>query len=246
MRETPRVTVVTPVLNARATIEDCLRSVADQDYPEIEHIVVDGQSSDGTLEILEASSAQVISERDSGIYEAINKGIARATGEIVHILNADDHYKHGAVVNRMVGFMLERELDVAHAKVEQVDARQQVRRVVGSDVSHRRLLAKCRVAHPSVFVRREVYERFGGFSTRFRIAADHEFLLRVWPRVAVGFIPEVTTVMRLGGVSNSEVRNSYRESMAAALLHGRPPALAVSAYYLELLKSWLLRVFRRR
>lgn len=246
MRENPKVSVITPALNNASTIAECLRSIATQDYANIEHIVVDGESTDGTLEILKASSVQVISEKDSGIYDAVNKGIARASGEIVHILNADDRYKHDAVVSRMVDFMIQRDLEVGHAKVEQVDAHGHAVRVVGRDASFRDLLKKCRVAHPSVFVRSSVYRQFGDFSTRFEIAGDHDFLLRIWRRAKIGFLPEVTTLMRLGGVSSSQARKSLRESMVVAILHGKPPTLAILRYYLELLKSALLQVFRQR
>jgi glycosyltransferase involved in cell wall biosynthesis len=238
----PKVSVITPTLNCAATVAECLESIASQDYDNIEHIVVDGGSTDKTLELLESHHAEVISEKDSGIYDAMNKGIVRSSGEIIHILNADDTYKHKAVLSQMVAFMTEKQLDIGHAKVEQVDEREDLVRVVGYDVTHRKLLRKCKVAHPAVFVRRSVYESFGNFSTIFRIAGDHEFLLRIWSQVKVGFLPEVITVMRLGGVSNSQVKLSYRESMAAALLHGQSPFVAFINYHYEMLKSVILKL----
>jgi len=238
----PKVSVITPALNCSATIAQCIQSVASQDYSNIEHIVIDGDSTDGTLELLKPYNVEIISEKDAGIYDAINKGIARASGEIIHILNADDNYKHENVLSRMVAFMVDNQLDVGHAKVEQVDLQKKLVRVIGYDVTHRRLLRKCRVAHPAVFVRRSVYKRFGNFSIGFQIAGDHEFFLRIWDRVRVGFMPEVMTVMRLGGVSNSQVGLSYRESMAAALLHGQSPLAAFVNYYYEMLKSAILQL----
>ena len=242
MKRYPKVSVITPALNNAATITECIQSVASQDYSNIEHIVVDGESTDGTLELLKPYNVEIISEKDAGIYDAINKGVARASGEIIHILNADDTYKHETVLSRMVAFMVDNQLDVGHAKVEQVDLKKKLVRVIGYDVTHRKLLRKCRVAHPAVFVRRSVYKRFGNFSTGFRIAGDHEFFLRIWDRVRVGFMPEVMTVMRLGGVSNSQVGLSYRESMAAALLHGQSPSAAFVNYYYEMLKSAILQL----
>ena len=238
----PKVSVITPALNCAATIVRCIKSVASQNYNNIEHIVIDGLSTDGTLELLKKYDITIISEKDTGIYDAINKGIAQATGEIIHILNADDWYKHETVVNRMVAFMTDKQLDVGHAKVEQVDKHEKLVRVIGYDVSYEKLLRKCKVAHPAVFVRRSVYDHYGNFSTGFRIAGDHEFFLRIWDKVKVGFIPEVMTVMRLGGVSNSQVGLSYRESMAAALLHGQSPSAAFVNYYYEMLKSVILRM----
>ena len=238
----PKVSVITPTLNCAATLDSCIQSVASQDYGNIEHIVVDGESTDGTLELLKPNNIDIISEKDTGIYDAINKGIARANGEIIHILNADDWYKHETVVSRMVTFMVDKELDVGHAKVEQVNKQGRLVREVGHDVSRRKLLRKCKVAHPAAFVRRSVYEQFGNYSIGFRIAGDHEFFLRIWDQVRVGFLPEVMTVMRLGGVSNSQVGLSYRESMAAALLHGQSPAAAFTNFHYEMLKSAILKI----
>ena len=242
MRGYPKVSVITPALNSAATIAECIQSVASQDYSNIEHIVVDGNSTDGTLELLKPYNVEIISENDIGIYDAINKGVERASGEIIHILNADDNYKHETVLSQMVAFMVDKQLDVGHAKVEQVDAQEKLVRVIGYDVTRRKLLRKCRVAHPAVFVRRSVYDHFGNFSTGFRIAGDHEFFLRIWDHVKVGFMPEVMTVMRLGGVSTSQVGLSYRESMAAALLHGQSPSVAFVNYYYEMLKSAILQL----
>ena len=241
----PRVSVITPVLNGATTIIECIQSVVSQDYDNIEHIVVDGGSADGTLEILRSHELEIISEQDAGIYDAINKGISLATGEIIHVLNADDHYKHESVVSQMVTFMLEKQLDIGHAKVEQVNKQENVVRVIGHDVTRHRLLRKCKVAHPAVFVRRAVYDRFGSYSIGFRIAADHEFFLRIWDKVRVGFNPKVMTVMRLGGASNSQVKLSYRESMAAALIHGVSPSFALVLYYYERLKSAILKLTQR-
>jgi len=242
MTENPKVSVITPTLNSAANIVECVQSVAAQDYSNIEHIVVDGDSTDGTLELLKSHNVAITSEKDAGIYDALNKGIAQASGEIIHILNADDHYKHETVLSQMVTFMVDNQLDVGHAKVEQVDAEENLVRVIGYDVTRKKLLRKCKVAHPAVFVRRSVYERFGNFSTGFSIAGDHEFFLRIWDRVSIGFIPDVITVMRLGGVSNSQVGLSYRESMAAALVHGQSPSAAYINYYYELLKSAVLNL----
>lgn len=235
------VSVVTAVLNGADTVEACLASVSGQSYPSLEHLIIDGGSVDGTKEILMSKGASFLSADDCGIYDAFNKGIAQASGDIIHILNADDIYVDQAVVSRMVGFMEAGNLDLAHARVMQTDHRGAPARTIGQDVSKRQLLRKCRVAHPSVFVKRNVYECFGNYSVGFRIAADHEFFLRVWDEIRVGFLPEVVVKMRLGGVSNSQVRKSYAESAAASLLHGGTPFATASIFYWELMKSWLLR-----
>ena len=126
MSEHPLVTVITATLNSASTIAECINSVASQDYSNIEHIIIDGVSTDGTLEILRSFGADFISEQDSGIYHAFNKGIARSSGQIIHFLNADDYYKHASVVSNMIKFMMENQLQVGHARVEQVDEQLQL------------------------------------------------------------------------------------------------------------------------
>ena len=247
MTKYPKVTVITPVLNGIDTIEGCISSVVSQNYPNIEHIIVDGISTDGTLNVLKRLGVTYYSEKDAGIYDAFNKGISISTGEYISILNADDKYRTETVVANMIKFMIQSNLDIGHGKVDQVDHAGRTARMIGYDVSRKRLLRKCKVAHPSVFVRRNVYEEYGTYSIGFKIAADYEFFLRVWDKVNIGFYPEIITTMRLGGVSNSQVRRSYRESMAAALLHGAGPVSSLMNYQWEMFKARLLQLkFRQK
>ena len=241
----PKVSIVTPVLNGVATIADCLDSVASQDYPHIEHLVVDGASTDGTLAILHQYNVDFTSERDLGLYDAMNKGISRASGHIIGVLNADDMYAGPKVVKRMATFMTRNNLDIGHGRVNQIDATGRSIRIIGYDVTKEKLLKKCKVAHPSVFVTRSVYDKFGVYCVQFSIAADHEFFLRVWDKVNIGFLPEFITTMRLGGRSNSLVQLSYTESMAASLLHGADPSKALVNYHYELTKSAVLRILSK-
>lgn len=234
----PSVTVITPVLNGSRTIVKCIDSVKMQSYVNIDHFVVDGLSTDGTVQILESQGVNFVSEKDVGLYDAFSKGALTAEGDIVHILNADDHYKDSSIVSRVVDKMVESEADLCHGLVEQVDAFGRVERVVGKDQSRNALLKKMRVAHPAVFVKKEIYEKYGGFSVGFKIAGDHEFLLRIWDKITICFLPKVLVRMQLGGASNSQVVSSYRESMAASLIHGQNPFIALAVYYLECLKNF--------
>jgi len=238
----PKVIVVTPVLNGEQTIKDCLESVKMQDYPFVEHLCVDGNSSDGTLDIITKSGVKYISGQDAGIYDAFSKGVIAADGDIIHILNADDFYASKNIVSSAVDFMQKHELDLCHGYIEQIDVKGKSIRRVGCIQDKKALLSKMRVAHPSVFVKKSVYNKYGVFSVGFKVAGDHEFLLRVWDKVAVGFLPIVFVKMRLGGASNSQVDLSYRESMAAAILHGRSPLRGVIRFYWETIKNrWLMR-----
>ena len=141
------------------------------------------------------------------------------------------------------------EWDVCHARAAHVTASDRVGRVFGRNLDKRRLLKKMRVAYPTVVVRRAVYERYGAFSVGFRVAADYEFLLRVWDRVRVGFLDEILVQVAIGGVSTrpENVVRSYRESMAAAVIHGAHPAPAAIRCSYEIAKHRLFfgRLFRQ-
>ncbi len=232
-----KVTVVTPVYNGAKTIKDCIESVKMQDYDDIEHLIIDGKSTDSTIDIVKQYNVRYISEPDAGIYDAFSKGVRLATGDVVHILNSDDMYAAPDVISKMVGFIRDENLDLCHAYVEQINAKNIVIKRIGKDSTKKDLLKKMRVAHPSTFVKKNVYQKYGEFSVGFQIAADHEFLLRVWDKINIGFLPIVITRMRLGGVSTSQVKQSYKESMAATLLHGADPVKAMVRYYYELLKA---------
>ena len=242
---TPVVTVVTPTFNAEDCLGSCIESVRSQDLPGVEHVVVDGGSRDGTMDIVRRAGLRHVSERDAGIYDAMSKGVRLARGEYVHILNADDRFAGPRALRTLVETMRARSLDVAHGRVRQVRADGTEVRVFGRDVSYARLRRKMVVAHPATMVRRWVYERHGTFSVGFRIAADHEWVLRVWPKVAVGFVPEVLVEMRIGGVStdNANVVRAYRESAAAAIMHGAGPLRATFNCWYEIAKH--LVFFRR-
>jgi glycosyltransferase involved in cell wall biosynthesis len=252
----PLVTVVTPVFNGERTVRRCLESVRAQDYPLLEHVVVDGGSRDGTPAIVaeaESSSERPVrftSERDAGVYDAMSKGVRAARGEFVHILNADDRYADRGVLTRVIAAMHSRSLDLHHARARQVDAEGGTVREFGRDADFAALLGKMRVAHPTVVVRRSLYERYGAFSIGFRVAADHEFLLRIWRRAVVGFSPEVQVLMEIGGIStsNENVVRAYRESMGAAVMHGRNPWVAAARCGYEIVKHRLLfaRAFAKK
>jgi glycosyltransferase involved in cell wall biosynthesis len=239
-----KVSVITPTFNSAATVARCLDSVKAQNYADIEHIVVDGGSTDGTVELLRQSGVRYISEPDAGIYHAMNKGVRMATGEIIHILNSDDWYSANDVVSTMVNLMESGKLDVGHAQISQVDARGGEVCVNGADVSKEQLLKKMKVAHPSCFVRSSVYRRFGDFSQGFRIAADYDFILRIWGKVKVGFLPKRIVQMQMDGVSNSNPVRSYKDSMAVSLVHGRGVLPALITFCYECVKHYAVMFVR--
>jgi glycosyltransferase involved in cell wall biosynthesis len=245
----PLISVATPTYNAVATIETCCRSVAAQDYTPVEHVVSDGGSTDGTVALLQRHGVRYRSAPDAGLFDGMSNAVGMATGEFVHILNADDHYAHPTVLTTVVAAMIKHGWDLCHARAAQVSPSGRVVRVVGRDLDKRHLLRKMRVAHPTVVLRRSIYQRYGAFSVGFRVSADYEFLLRIWDRVRVGFINEVLINMAIGGNSNrpENVVQGYRENLAAAVIHGAHPAPATVRCSYEIAKHRLFfaRVYRQ-
>lgn len=240
-----RVSIITPCFNGEKTIRQCIDSIRMQDYPEIEHIVVDGGSRDGTLKVLDSLNVSYVSGPDAGIYDAMNKGIKLATGDVVGILNCDDFYADQKVISDVVECFHRTRCDICHGKIVQVDSNEISIWTVGGDFSRAQLLRKMRVAHPSVFVKSDVYQRFGGFSVGFRIAGDYEFLLRIWGKVKISYLDRVMVRMRMDGVSQSNVNASYRESLAAVVLHGGNLALAYFDYWAGRLSHFVVEALRR-
>lgn len=213
-----RISVITVTLNSAATLSDTLRSVSAQDYPEIEHLVVDGGSNDGTLALIEQHAApwrKVVSEVDEGIYHAMNKGIALATGELIGFLNADDFYPNGDVLTRVAEVFRDPAIEACYGDLCYVEQRRPDRVVrYWRAGPHRPGAFRSGWAppHPTFFVRRGVLERCHGFDTRFRVASDFDLMLRLLEveRVRVHYLPTVLVHMRLGGVSNRNLRNVKR------------------------------------
>lgn len=240
-----KVSVITPAFNSAATIARCIESVNAQDFNNIEHIVIDGGSNDGTVDLLLKLNIKHVSEPDNGIYHAMNKGVQMATGDIIHILNSDDWYSENDVVSEMVNLMKLGEYDVCHAYVAQVKAGGDEVWCIGADINKEQLFRKMKVAHPSCFVRSSVYHRFGDFSSGFKIAADYDFMLRIWSKVKVGFLPKRIVQMQIDGVSNGNPVRSYKESMAVVLVHGKGVFPALINFCIECMKHYLIILFRK-
>jgi glycosyltransferase len=203
------ISVVTVVRNGAATILDCLVSVAAQSHP-AEQIVIDGASTDGTAELVRGFRppvARLVSEPDGGIYEAMNKGIALAAGEVIGTLNADDLYADARVLGEVAAAFDDPAVDLTYGDLEYVDRADPsrvVRRWHAGVLGPQSFLRGWMPPHPTVFVRRRVYERFGVFAPALGTAADYELLLRLLlrHRVRAAYLPRVLVRMRRGGASN--------------------------------------------
>jgi glycosyltransferase len=208
----PSISVVTVARNAAGTIRDCLRSVASQSAPPVEHLVIDGASDDGTCEAARAAGVHVVSEPDRGLYDAMNKGLARATADVVGFLNADDVYAAPDVLARVADALSDPAADACYGDLEYVDgadASRVTRRWKAGPYDVARFRWGWMPPHPTFFVRRDVYERLGGFDLRFGSAADYELMLRflVRHRIPARYVPSVLVRMRTGGVSNRSLGN---------------------------------------
>jgi len=216
-----KISVITVALNAAATLEQTLRSVREQGWPDVEHIVVDGGSADGSVEILrrnEESLSRWISEPDNGLYDAMNKGIAMAGGEIVGFLNADDVYAHNQVLSRVGEALSAPGLDGCYGDLVYVDAGNMSRiiRYWRSEPYREGLFERGWMpAHPTFFVRRTVYERYGDFRVDLEFQADLELTARFIAvnRISVAYLPEILVRMRIGGKTNRSVSNILKGNM---------------------------------
>jgi len=211
-----KVSVITVAYNAGRTIHDTLYSVKEQTYHNIEHIIVDGASTDNTLEVITTHGQHVvhlISEPDHGLYDAMNKGIAKATGDIVCVLNADDVYDHENVIFNVVELMRSREMDVLIGDVVFVhpsNPLRSVRRYKSQNFNPSRIAKGWMPAHPAMFLRRTVYEKFGFYKINYKIAADFEYVARIFrdETLRYFYVPDVFVRMRTGGVSSGGVKNT--------------------------------------
>jgi glycosyltransferase len=202
------------------TVGDCLLSVEEQTWANREHIIIDGISSDGTLEVLARHRddiAVLVSEPDRGIYDALNKGIARASGDVVGFLHADDLFAGPEALARIGAAFEDPGVCAAYGDllyVRRGDVEHVVRYWRTPPFNRRRLAWGWMPPHPTLYVRREWYERIGGFDTRYRIAADYFSVLSLFgnPEFRAVHVPEVLVKMRLGGASNRSLRNILRKS----------------------------------
>ncbi|MBG9389053.1 glycosyltransferase family 2 protein [Caenimonas aquaedulcis] len=215
-----QISVITAVMNRADTLGDALRSVHGQSWAGVEHVVIDGGSTDGTLDVVRqhrAGIATLVSEPDSGLYDALNKGIAAATGDVIGFMHADDEYASPYTLERVAAAFEDPSVDAVYGDLVYV-SRKEPSRVVRywqAGRYHRGLLALGWMPpHPTFYVRREVYSRLGNFDTRFRIAADYDNMLRLlWRgRVKAAYVPEVLVRMRTGGASNRSLLNILTKS----------------------------------
>lgn len=217
----PKVSVITVVFNNRQFIESAIKSVLSQSYKNIEHIVIDAGSKDGTIDIINKYKdkiAKFISEPDRGIYDGMNKGLRLASGEIIGTLNSDDIYADSEVVEIVVKIMEAKKVDVCWGNlvyVDKNDTSRIIRHWKSSEYKEGRFKRGWMPPHPTFFVRRRIYEKYGIFNLNFKIAADYELMLRFLQKYKVSscYIPKILVKMRKGGKSNKSIANYIKANL---------------------------------
>lgn len=220
-RKKLKISVITATFNSADTVAEALASLQAQTWQDVEHIVIDGGSTDRTLDVVRSQSrqpARLVSEPDGGLYDALNKGLRLATGEVVGFLHSDDLLADGEVLGRVARVFADDEIDAVYGDLLYVskDAPQRVVRTWRAGaLTPAKLGWGWMPPHPTFYARRALYEQLGGFDTSYRIAADYDCMLRFLGqgRLRVGYLPEVLVRMRVGGASNRSLRNILRKSV---------------------------------
>jgi glycosyltransferase involved in cell wall biosynthesis len=244
-----KVSIITPTYNSGITVRDTIESVLSQDYPNIEYIIVDGVSRDRTIEIIQSYGNKInkfISEPDRGMYDAMNKGISLATGDVIGILNSDDFYADHTVISTVVATLETSKADSVFGDLVYFSNNNlnKITRYYSSARFHPRLFTYGWMpAHPTFFVKRWAYQQYGLFQTNYKIAADYELLTRFLARhhLSYTYIPKVMVRMRTGGASTTNLMSNWtlnREIIRACAENG------IKTNWLKVLSKYFTKVFQ--
>ena len=227
------ISIITACFNASSTIADTLKSIASQSYQHVEHIIIDGASVDDTMSVVYQFPhvSTYISEKDGGIYDAMNKGIKLAKGDVIGILNADDVYANNDIISKVAAFFKDESIDAIYGDLVFVDQHQtsKIKRTwIAGTYHYRQFYNGWMPPHPTFFVRKSLYEKFGNFNTRLTSAADYELMLRflLKHKVKLAYLPEIMVHMRQGGKSTASIKNrliANKEDHLAWKINGLKP-----------------------
>lgn len=236
----PKISIITVVYNGVQHIEQTIKSVMNQNYNNVEHIIIDGGSTDGTQDIIKKYENKLgywVSEKDSGIYNAMNKGWKKATGDVIGILNADDYYLEG-VLTRVADVFSKTNAAVVYGnlkKLRYIGTQQYFREEFPNLLDMERRMG---VFHPSTFVQKKVYQKIEGYNEKFKLSSDYDFVLRIYKAgFDFEYLNESLAVFRLGGVSNTNC-SSYKE--------GYQILLENNSEYAPLMKKAIMRCYFKR
>ena len=251
-----KVTIITVTLNSAKFLEDCIQSVIKQDYKDIEHLVIDGGSTDGTLAIIEKYTGHIarwVSEKDKGMYDAVNKGMRMAGGDIIGTLNSDDVLASPDVISTIVAGFEQQAVDAVYGDLVYVDPlniEKVIRVWKGLPYKRSRFRYGWMPAHPTFYFRKELLDHLGYYETHYYTAADYEFMVRYlfYFRVSACYIPKLMVKMRAGGVSNISIHNWLRANRRdyLAMKRNRIPFPLVTSLLKPLIKLRQFKGIRRR
>lgn len=215
-----KISIITIAYNSGHSIADAINSVLAQTYPDIEYIIVDGKSKDQTVEIVKSYGdriAKFVSEPDKGIYDALNKGIRMATGDVVGFMHSDDLFASNEIIAKVAGIFQQQEVDSIYGDLQYVyknDTTKVLRYWKSGKFSRTKLKLGWMPPHPTFYVKKKIYDQYGLFNTEFRIAADYDTMLRFLGkhRISSVYLPTVMVKMRVGGASNRSLKNIIKKS----------------------------------
>ena len=217
-----KVTIITATYNSAKNIKTCLDSVISQNYSDLEYLLIDGKSSDATLNILKYyqqkySYLSVVSEEDFGIYDALNKGVQLATGDVIGFVHSDDVLADNQIISDLVAELKTKELDGVYGDLQYVkknDLNKIVRFWKSCNFKSSQLKKGWMPPHPTLFLKRDVYRKHGLFNLDYKIAADYDFMLRILNdhSLKYDYLPKVITKMRVGGASNGSLKNIMQKT----------------------------------
>ena len=222
---TIKISIITAVYNRRRTVSAAIESVLQQDYDSIEYIVVDGMSDDGTDEVIQQHKDRIdihVREPDDGIYDALNKGIGLATGDVIGFLHADDLLAHSSVIRSIADKLQQTEADACYGDLLYVNAedpQKVVRYWKSGEFARKRVFYGWMPPHPTCYIKRSVYETAGKYRTDMSIAADYELLIRMMVKgqIPVAYVDDILVKMRVGGKSNRSLKNRLLANREDAL-----------------------------
>lgn len=235
-----KLSLISVVYNNAQYIEDCIKSVASQSYRNREHIVVDGGSTDGTLELIEKHREKItkwVSEPDEGLYSAMNKGISMATGDVIGFLHSDDFYADDDVIEKVADVFINRDVESLYGDLVYISKNGKRILRYWKSGNYREGMVKWgwMPPHPTFFVKRAVYNKHGCFNTDLRVAADYDLILRFLGKhgISTHYIPEILIKMRIGGNSNKSIKNIIRKSTEdyRAMKENNLPVPIVALFY---------------
>lgn len=215
-----KVSIITITYNSGKSIADAINSVISQTYTNIEYIIVDGKSNDNTVEIVKSYGNKInkfVSEKDKGIYDALNKGIGMATGDIIGFMHSDDLFANNDVIQHVVDKFQENDTDSLYGDLQYVyksNTNKVLRHWKSGKFSLQQLKFGWMPPHPTLYIKRWVYEKYGGFNINLGIAADYDTMIRFLGKhkMSTQYLPEVMVKMRVGGASNGSLKNIIKKS----------------------------------